>query len=451
MGSEDNVSVLLGDPRKAIRSMVVPLLVSLLVVEVNTMADRAWCSGLGPDALAAIAVVTPIYMVITGLGNGLGVGAASMVARRIGAGDRASAEVCVRQTMLFAIVFGLLLTPLLYLSMWPILDVIGSPDINSLAAEYMGAIVLSSTVFIVSGAMAGLLRGEGGARMATWMVSLTAVCNIVLDPILIYGFGMGVTGAAVATSVSTLLSIAFGLYLYGSRMTYLRMDVRGGVNRVQMRAVLSMGVPQMMEYTVMYAMNIVLNYLVLYCAGSEGLTVYSVPNLIVGLAVIPAMAIGSSLVPVASSAYGQGDMGRIADAYRYSLTVALASTAAIALVAMLLPEQLLFVFTYSPETEALRPMMAEALRIYALYIPLFAFIPVGSSLLQALGRPNRSVVLAVVRNLILIALYAVAAQHSLYWIYWAVVVGELVGGLMMYAVAGRTFAAVRGSGSPGSG
>ncbi|MBQ8179231.1 MAG: hypothetical protein IJ026_02135, partial [Candidatus Methanomethylophilaceae archaeon] len=86
-----------------------------------------------------------------------------------------------------------------------------------------------------------------------------------------------------------------------------------------------------------------------------------------------------------------------------------------------------------------------------LYIPLFAFIPVGSSLLQALGRPNRSVVLAVVRNLILIALYAVAAQHSLYWIYWAVVVGELVGGLMMYAVAGRTFAAVRGSGSPGSG
>ena len=84
MSAEGNVSMLLGDPRKAIRTMTVPLLIALLVIQVNALADRAWCSGLGTDALAATAICAPLYEVITGLGTGLGVGGAAVVSRYTG-------------------------------------------------------------------------------------------------------------------------------------------------------------------------------------------------------------------------------------------------------------------------------------------------------------------------------------------------------------------------------
>ena len=89
--------------------------------------------------------------------------------------------------------------------------------------------------------------------------------------------------------------------------------------------------------------------------------------------------------------------------------------------------------------------MEVALRIYCLYIPFFALIPVGSSMLQSLGMPNKSVVQAIVRNLLLITLYAIASTHSLEAIFWAVVIGEVIGGIMMHIVARRSFMKVVGN------
>ena len=86
MDAETRVATLLGDPRKAVVAMAIPIIISLAVAEINSIADRAWCSGLGVEALAAISVVRPIYNVYVGLGSGLGVGAAAVISRNIGAG-----------------------------------------------------------------------------------------------------------------------------------------------------------------------------------------------------------------------------------------------------------------------------------------------------------------------------------------------------------------------------
>lgn len=101
-------------------------------------------------------------------------------------------------------------------------------------------------------------------------------------------------------------------------------------------------------------------------------------------------------------------------------------------------------FTYNPDMEALRPQMVEALRIYCMFLPAYVLIPVCSSMLQAMMMPNRSVICAVVRNLLLIILYVIAAQYSLTAIFWAVFIGEVIGGLMMYLVANSSFEKVSG-------
>ena len=266
MSAEGNVSMLMGDPKKAIRAMTVPLLVALLVIQVNALADRAWCSGLGTDALAATAICAPLYEVITGLGTGLGVGGAAVVSRFIGAGSRREASQGTMQTIIFSLVFGIVLTPILVLFCSDILVAVGSGDVTDVSYDYMIWIMLGTPVFILNGAVAGLIRGEGAARMSTVMMVVLAVANIVLDPVLIYGLDMGIAGASVATVLATVISTLIGLYYY-RESSYIKLgrdDVR--FDTAKMRTVLRAGVPQMAEYTVMYAMNLVLNYLVIWCA-----------------------------------------------------------------------------------------------------------------------------------------------------------------------------------------
>lgn len=440
MSAERDVNVILGEPRRAIVTMAVPLIISLLVATVNTVADRVWCSGLGPDALAAIALVEPVYLVMMGVGNGFGVGVAAVVSRFIGAGRRDSASGCATNAVMFSLLFGLVLTPFLMVSTEPLLGLIGTEDIVGTASPYMMQLVMFTFVHILYGTVSGALRGEGAAKMARQMALIMAVTNIILDPVFIYVLDMGVAGAGFATSIATMLSVVFGLWLYlGGRM-YLRMSFRGfRFERVHLEPVLQMGVPQMFEYTVMYGMNIVLNFIVIQCAGSIGLTIYSVPNLILQIAMIPAMAIGSALVPVASSAFGQQDRERMGTAFGYALRLAVGVVGVFCVVIFIIPEPFLYLFTYSAEMEPLRAQMVEALRIYCMFLPFYVLIPVCSSMLQSMMMPNRSVVCAVVRNLLLILFYAIAARYSLTAIFWAVFFGEVIGGLMMYAVAKRSF------------
>lgn len=417
--------------------MVVPLFIALVVVQINALADRAWCSGLGADALAAVAISAPLYEVITGLGAGLGVGSAAVVARYIGNRDRAEASGCSMQAILIGLVFGIALAPLLSFLCRDILVAVGSGDVTDPAYDYMIWIMAATPVFILNGVVAGLVRGEGAARFSTVMMSVLAVINIILDPVLIYGLNMGIAGASAATVLATAVSTLLGLFYYrGSSYLMLRIsDIRPNLGRTA--EVLRAGVPQMGEYTVMYAMNLILNYLVVWCAGSEGLAVYSVPSMVVNIALLPAYAVGSALVPVASAAYGQGDMDKVGNAYRYALKLSGWTVLILTFLLFVMPDPFLFPFTYSEGTEYLRDDMAVALRIYSLCIPFYCLIPLGSSILQALALPNWSLVMALMRNLVFIVMYAAAAMVSLYWIYWAVVLGSMVGGFMAYALAGQ--------------
>ena len=431
MTAEENVSVLLGDSRKAIRTMAVPLFLALIVVQANSIADRAWSSGLGMESLAAIGLCAPIYLVINGLGTGIGVGGAAAVARFIGSGDRDRAASAAVQTLILSVVVSAVLTPFLVFFCEDILEILGSEGFTDVAYDYMIVIMITAPLFIINGAIAGLLRGEGAAKMSTAMMVVTALLNIILDPILIYVLDMGIAGASTATVVATLVSTAFGsgFYLRG----YVGSRIRGhGFSGSEMHDVMDVAVPQMAEYTVMYGMNLVLNWFVVFCAGAEGFAIYSVPVMVVDLALLPAYAIGSALVPVASSARGQGDVERMSEAFRYSLKLSLITILALMMMLIVLPEVFLLPFTYSDSTSYLQDDMVEATRIMSLCIPLYFVIPISASFLQALGMADRSLFHAIFRNLIFAGFYGVASLFSLEGIYWALVVGSLVTGSLIY-------------------
>jgi Na+-driven multidrug efflux pump len=203
-----------------------------------------------------------------------------------------------------------------------------------------------------------------------------------------------------------------------------------------MGMLLRAGVPQMLEYAVLYFMDAVLNYIVLMsAAGSHALTVYSVPDNLMMLVVIPAMAIGSALIPVASSALGQRDLQRMRRTFRFSLKVGIIVVVLLALVIEIFPDQALYIFSYSGEMLDNRPEMVEMLKVMCLYIGFFAFTPLCSGYMQAMGHPNRSLIMALWRNAVLIMFYCIAIQQpELTAIGWALVFGHMVGAASIVAV-----------------
>ncbi len=444
MDAETRVSTLLGNPRKAVIAMALPIILSLLVAEINSVADRAWCSGMGVEALAAISVVRPIYNVYVGLGAGLGVGAAAVISRNLGAENPKDAATSAIQAMIIGLVFALLLTPIMYLLQPGLLEVIGSEDIFDATMSYMTCFTLSLVIIVMNGVIGGVLNGQGAASLSMIMMIVLAVGNMILDPIFIYGLGMGLTGASVATVVATVISLLVGIWYMLGRKTYLSFNrSMARLDAPNMRAIMKAGIPQMLEYVVIYAMDTFLNMVVISCGGSEGLTIYSMPDSIVFIMVVPAMAIGSALVTVASSAYGQKDVRRMYEAFRFSVMFGIGIVLTLVLFVEIVPQVPIALFTYTDEMAVYRSGMVDAMRIMALYAPLFSMTPLCSGFLQAMKYPTYSVIIAIVRNLILLGLFIIAASISLTAILWALDLGHLIGALMISVVSFFTYRHVR--------
>ena len=440
MDAETRVATLLGNPRKAVVAMAIPIIISLAVAEINSVADRAWCSGLGVEALAAISVVRPIYNVYVGLGAGLGVGAAAVISRNIGAARPKDASVSAIQAIMIGFAFALALTPVMFFLQPGLLEAIGSEDIYDATMSYMTCYTLSLAIIVMNGVIGGVLNGQGAASLSTIMMMVLAVSNMILDPIFIYTFGLGITGASMATVIATVISLLVGIRYMLGRRTYLRFDrSMMRLDGPNMRSIMKAGIPQMLEYVIIYAMDTFLNMIVISSNGSRGLTIYSTPDAIVFLMVIPAMAVGSALVTVASSAYGQKDVQRMQEAFRFSLMFGLGIVLSLVVIVELLPWLPMMMFTYTEEMAELRPEMVETMRILALYAPLFSMTPLCSGFLQAMKYPSFSVIIAIVRNLILIGLFMIASAYTLMTIMWALVFGHLIGATIISIVTFFTF------------
>ncbi len=428
------VQTMLGEPRKAVLSMVGPVFIALLVGYLNSFVDSIWCSSLGVNALSAINLVSSLYFVIVGIGNGVGVGLNVAVSRRIGAGDRHGAENCASQTLLTMTIMSLPLIPFLFFAMGPLISVMGGSSIMAETTDYLLPIVFLCPFSILLGVICGALRGEGAVRLSTIIYVSAALINMVLDPIFIFMLDLGLFGASLATMVATILAVVIGLYSYCSGTTYLRLH-RSVPEKEVLGDVAKVGIPQAIELDIMGLMNLILIYFVVRCGDTEGLAVYAAPWRMLTLAVVPAEAVATAMVPVCSSAVGQGDADRLKNAFHFTTFLVLVLGVVMALVLWATSGVSVLAFTYSDSMSGYRDVMAHVLRIYAVMVPFYGLIYVGSAMLSSLAKSGYSLMSSLLRNILLIAMYAVASRHTMEWIYWSVTIGEIIGGSFMLALA----------------
>lgn len=214
---------------KLIISLGIPTMLSMMVTSLYNLADTAFVSTLGDPAIAAVSNLLALMSIIQAIGFTYGMGSGSIVSRLLGKRDRDGADKIASSAFAIALVSGLIITVFGLIFMTPLIRLLSSNN-NQQTMEYSKQyafyILLSAPIMCMSFVLNNVLRAEGKAVLSMIGLVVGAVVNVGLDPILIFGFGMGVRGAAIATFVSQFISFLVLLMMFLMRKTIVRLRVQ---------------------------------------------------------------------------------------------------------------------------------------------------------------------------------------------------------------------------------
>lgn len=433
---------LLGNPRKAVIGMAVPIALAFFIQYFNSFADMFWISGLGADSLAAVSVVTPIYSVIISIGTGIGIGASYAIARRIGEGDFPGASSASGQAIAITLVLSIPVLVVLMISAVPLMEYMGASEIMALCKSYVYPVILSSPLLMIGGVLSGCFRGEGAAKRSTAILGTAALSNVILDPVFIYVLDIGIAGAAYAMVVSSAVSMIPAIYWHRIRKDVLVPVGLGDLRfvRKELKAVSEVGLPQTVELVIMSFMSVFFIRSISSAGGTDLVAVFEIGWRIDLILMVPAQAIGSALVPILSAAFGMRDSGRVRDTFGYALKISIILMLALMALSMLAAPLSAQFMTLSEASARLRPGITDMLRVSALMFPAFALIYASSALLQSMGRGDVSLVMALSRNITIAAVYAFLSSYAVAsYMWWGMTVTEIVFGLLTLLVAAVFF------------
>jgi putative MATE family efflux protein len=432
------IALLMGDPKKAIIKLSGPMIAAMLLMSTYNIVNAIWVAGLGSDALAAVGFVTPLFMILMGLSNGLGAGVASLISRRIGAKDKIGADNAAIHGLLFVVILSMFLTIPLMLLTGPIVTLFGAGDTAGLATEYGQIIFMGMALLLFTNVAYAILRAEGDAKRAMYVMGASSILNIILDPILIYGAGMGIAGAAWGMIVSLVMTSCVLLYwFFVKRDTYVTIAWREfSYDKKTVRDILGVGLPASVEFFLMSVLAIFINGLLVATAGTDAVAVYTAGWRVVFFAIIPMVAISTAVISVAGAAYGARKFENIRTAHTFSITLGIAIALFISALTYIFARQIAVIFTYSADSAHLGPEIAAFLAVMCFFYP---FIPPGvmsGAVFQATGRGMASLVMTVLRNLVFIAVFAylfgIVLGYGEHGIWWGIVAGDILGGAVAF-------------------
>ncbi|MBQ2831208.1 MATE family efflux transporter [Methanobrevibacter sp.] len=438
MAKSKNIEMITGDPKKAIIKLALPMMLSMLLIMLYNLADSIWVAGLGSDALAAIGFITPLFMVLIGLGNGIGAGANSLIARNIGAKNHAGANNAALHGIVLSVIVSVVFTVLIEAFMVPILQFMGASETIGYAMDYSYIIFGFLLVFVYSGVASAIFRSEGDMRRATIAIAVTAIMNIVLDPIFIYILNFGIAGAAWATVLSATLSCAVMSYwMWGKKDLYLDLSFKNfSYSSRMMIDTLQVAIPSTLENIVFSALAIIINGMLVLASGTMAVAVYTASMRIVQMCMIPLIGLGTAVLTVAGVAYGAHNYNNLKTAHSYSIKVGFAISIALGAVMYIFAPQIASVFAYTSASASLAPEIATALSVLTLFVLAVPHGMMSSMMFQGVGKGTYSLIITLARSLILESVFAYIFCFMFGWgvtgIYVGILVGCFVGGTLGY-------------------
>ncbi len=436
--SSSGMETMLGDPKKAIFKLALPMMFGMSIQTIYILVDTFWVSGLGSDALAAVGFVFPFFFTAIALSNGLGVGGGSAISRKLGAGNKDEADNVAVHTMILMMILVIVFSVSLFIFARSIFDSVGAGDAADMATSY-GKVIFAGSLFMFFPNVAGaILRSEGDAKRAMYAMVLGSVLNIILDPILIYWAGIGIVGAAWATIISMAVScLLMSNWLFFQKDTYLLFNFKDfRFDKGILRDIFRVGVPSSIQQISMAVMMLFMNIVIIYVSDTDGVAIYTVGWRVAAIATAPLIGIATAVVTMTGFAYGQGSYEKVSSSHMYATKLGFLVETAVAVFTFVLAPQIAYIFTRSEGAMHIAPDLVIFLRIICLFYPTVSLGMLSSSLFQGVGKGTYALTATIIRAIILVPLFsfffAFNLGFGLIGVWWGMVIGNIIGSIVTY-------------------
>ena len=381
---------------KTVLELSLPNTLGLLVIAAYSLADSFFVSELGTQAGAAIGVVFPLPVLIQAVGYTMGLGAGSRLSRALGKKDRDTASALAASAIAWALILGCGIAALgLWQEEWLLRLFGASSEVIEIARAYLTPLLWATPMMCLSFVISQLLRAEGLATYSMIGLAAGSICNIVLDPILISGVGMGIAGASTATLVSQILSAIILLSAYVFRKSHLR-----PLSHLKIRTLLLFGkifvtgLPSLFRQGLSGLATILINHAAKEYSSAAVLALSLVARVFL-LVFSLCLGIGQGMMPVVGYSHGAGNEKRKQDAYRFAVRLSTLAMLAVSIPLMIWAPEVISLFRDDSEVIQIG---AFALRAQCAILFSHGLVTCTILYLQAIGRAVLGAVLAAARQ-----------------------------------------------------
>lgn len=396
---EDKRIHLLRDEKipKTIISMSVPAIIGLMVMGIYNFVDTMFVSWLGTEATGATQVVLPIAMMVSAFGLSFGIGGGSYVSRLMGMNRKDEADTVATVALYTVGVVGLIFTIVALFFMEPFFRFFGAtPEMMEMTKSYGSFILLGSVFAMGNMTLNNLLRAEGSSKLSMIGMVTGSVLNIILDPIFIFVFGWGIAGAAIATTLSQIVtfSILFSRYLTHHSVVHIDRKHFKPSKEVYVE-IFKVGTPTFFRQMLVSISLGVMNQVSVRFGGADLLAATGILFRVNMVPMYAVFGIGQGFQPVVGYNYGAKNKARVMEALKFTFGFTTAVTVICCAGLLIFSHQLLGLFR--PETEVLA-FGLQGMKFYAFTLIFMGLTNTIGVFYQSLGKGRESMILSISRQ-----------------------------------------------------
>ncbi|HIS69047.1 MAG TPA: MATE family efflux transporter [Candidatus Gallacutalibacter stercoravium] len=389
---------------KLLLKLALPTVAAQIINMLYNIVDRIYIGHIpdvGAEALTGVGVCMPLIMIVTAFAAFVGYGGAPRASIFMGQDDHESAEKTMGNCFMVQIIISVLLTAALLLWNRDFLMAFGaSPNTIEYGVAYMNIYAIGTIFVQLTLGMNAFITAQGFAKTGMLSVLIGAVANIILDPIFIFSFGMGVRGAALATIISQAMSCVWVLAFLFGKTTHLK--IRKQNLLLQSKIILpslALGLSTFIMQASESVISICFNASLLQYGGDIAVGAMTILTSVMQFAMLPLQGLGQGAQPIISYNYGARNPQRVKAAFQLLLKASLVYSTALWALVMLFPQMFAAMFTSS---EPLLNFTKDALRIYMACLLLFGIQVACQMTFTSLGNAKASIVVAVMRKFVLL-------------------------------------------------
>jgi len=419
-----------------LRKMTLPMIVAMVVLMTFGLVDTFFIGMLGTQELAAISFTFPVTFTVISLNIGLGIGTSAIIAKLLGSGQRAQAKETATGALMLTMVLAIVLAIIGIITMAPIFRLMGADEAQLvLIREYM--LVWYGAGIFLAMPMVGnsVLRASGDTKTPSYVMAFGGVINVVLDPLLIFGWGpvpaFGIQGAAIATLIAWAVGLFYILYILAVKRKLIEPRLlnwqqltrsTGGILKIGLPAA---GANMLTPISAGIVTAIVAGY------GPEAVAAWGVGGRLESIASIVVLSLSMSLPPFISQNFGANKLERVGQAYSLCVKFVIGWQLIVFVILALLSGVIANIFTNEPK-------VASTIILFLVIVPLGyglqGVIILTNSSFNAIHMPMSALTLSVVRLFVFFVPFSFIGSYwfDLPGLFWAAVLANLTVGCIAF-------------------